>query len=170
MHKAEFRGRGAPRPRRGSAKPLQSCPTVARQALLPMGFSRQEYWSGLPFPSPRDLPCLLHWQTGSLLLGPSGKPRRGRGVRRWSRRVGGMPGCVLHQRSQEEGLCPGKGQPAAGTPWGGEVFARGHWRWSLGELGRVGWVNGDRSLGTVLIKNLIQEEKRRKAGRLKFLC
>ena len=30
--------------------------TVARQAPLPMGFSRQEYWSGLPFSSPRDLP------------------------------------------------------------------------------------------------------------------
>ena len=30
--------------------------TVACQALLSMGFSRQEYWSGLPFPSPGDLP------------------------------------------------------------------------------------------------------------------
>ena len=30
--------------------------TVTRQALLSMGFSRQEYWSGLPFPSPGDLP------------------------------------------------------------------------------------------------------------------
>ena len=29
---------------------------VARQASLSMGFSRQEYWSGLPFPSPGDLP------------------------------------------------------------------------------------------------------------------
>ena len=29
--------------------------TVARQALLSMGFPRQEYWSGLPFPSPEDL-------------------------------------------------------------------------------------------------------------------
>ena len=29
---------------------------VACQALLPMGFSMQEYWSGLPFPSPGDLP------------------------------------------------------------------------------------------------------------------
>jgi len=28
----------------------------ARQAPLSMGFSRQEYWSGLPFPSPGDLP------------------------------------------------------------------------------------------------------------------
>ena len=40
----------------------QSCPTlcdpwtVAHQALLSMGFSRQEYWSGLPFPSPGGLP------------------------------------------------------------------------------------------------------------------
>ena len=39
--------------------------TVAHQIPLSMEFSRQEYWSGLPFPSPRDLPdpgiqpCLL---------------------------------------------------------------------------------------------------------------
>ena len=30
--------------------------TVAYHASLSMGFSRQEYWSGLPFPSPGDLP------------------------------------------------------------------------------------------------------------------
>ena len=30
--------------------------TVAWQAPLSMGFSRQEYWRGLPFPSPGDLP------------------------------------------------------------------------------------------------------------------
>ena len=41
---------------------VQSCPTlcdpvvVACQAPLSMGFSRQESWSGLPFPSPGDLP------------------------------------------------------------------------------------------------------------------
>ena len=41
----------------------QSCQTlcdpidcVAHQASLSMEFSRQEYWSGLPFPSPGDLP------------------------------------------------------------------------------------------------------------------
>ena len=40
------------------------CPTlvtpwsVARQAPVAMGFSRQKYWSGLPFPSPGDLPEL----------------------------------------------------------------------------------------------------------------
>ena len=30
--------------------------TVAHQAPPSMGFSRQEYWSGLPFPSPGDIP------------------------------------------------------------------------------------------------------------------
>ena len=40
--------------------------TVARQAPLSMEFSRQEYWSGLLFPTAEDLPdpglepCLLH--------------------------------------------------------------------------------------------------------------
>ena len=30
--------------------------TVARQAPLSLGFPRQEYWSGFPFPSPGNLP------------------------------------------------------------------------------------------------------------------
>jgi len=30
--------------------------TVTCQAFLPMEFPRQEYWSGLPFPTPGDLP------------------------------------------------------------------------------------------------------------------
>ena len=30
--------------------------TIAHQAPLSMELSRQEYWSGLPFPSPEDLP------------------------------------------------------------------------------------------------------------------
>ena len=33
--------------------------TVAHQAPLSKGFSRQEYWSGLPFLSPGDLPDLV---------------------------------------------------------------------------------------------------------------
>ena len=46
----------------------------AHQAPMTMGFSRQEYWDGLPCPPPGDLPnpgtnfyllCLLHWQAGS---------------------------------------------------------------------------------------------------------
>ena len=45
--------------------------TVARQAPLSVGFSRQEYWSGLPWPSSTQrlklcLFRLLHWQAGSL--------------------------------------------------------------------------------------------------------
>ena len=54
--------------------------TVTRQAPLPTGFSRQEYWSGLPFPPPGDLPrdgtrvsCFLHWPAGSLPLAQPGK-------------------------------------------------------------------------------------------------
>ena len=35
--------------------------TVAHQASLPMEFSRREYWSGLPFPSPEELPTLEPW-------------------------------------------------------------------------------------------------------------
>ena len=35
---------------------FESSWTVASQASLSMGFSGQEYWSGLPFPTPGDLP------------------------------------------------------------------------------------------------------------------
>ena len=34
----------------------QSCPTLCN--LMDMGFFRQEYWSGLPFPSPGDILAL----------------------------------------------------------------------------------------------------------------
>ena len=70
--------------REGSSKPLvvvQSLShvqyfvtpwTAARQAPLSVGFSRQEYWSGLPFPPPGVFLTqglnlhLLHWQVDSL--------------------------------------------------------------------------------------------------------
>ena len=57
--------------------------TLAHQAPLSVGFSRQEYWSGLPFPSPGDFPdpgielmSLMSpaLQAGSLPLAPPGKP------------------------------------------------------------------------------------------------
>ena len=54
--------------------------TVARQAPLSMGFSRQEYWSGLSFPSPGDLtdpqiePKSLTLQAATLPSEPSRKP------------------------------------------------------------------------------------------------
>ena len=54
--------------------------TVARQAPLSMGFSRQEHWCGLPCPLPGVLPdpgiertCLLCWQTDSLPIVPPRK-------------------------------------------------------------------------------------------------
>ena len=67
----------------------QLCPalcdpwTVAHQAALSMEFSRQEYWSGLPFPSPGIFPTqgsnlsllhLLDWQVDSLPLSHLGSP------------------------------------------------------------------------------------------------
>ena len=53
--------------------------TVAHQAPLSMGFSRQEYWSGLPFPSPEDLPNpgIKHVSAGRFLTTkPPGKPNQ----------------------------------------------------------------------------------------------
>ena len=57
---------------------------VAYQAPLSVEFSSQEYWSGLPFLSPGDLPDTgmepaslmfsLRMQAGSLPLAPPGKP------------------------------------------------------------------------------------------------
>ena len=53
---------------------------VAHQIPLSMGFFRQEYWSGLPFPSPRHLPNpgikprSPTFQENSLLFEPPGKP------------------------------------------------------------------------------------------------
>ena len=60
---------------------VMSDPTdcVAHQAPLSMGFSRQEYWSGLPFPSSRDLPNSgiepgsPEWQADPLQSEPPGK-------------------------------------------------------------------------------------------------
>ena len=67
----------------------QSCPTLCDpmdcttyQAPPSMGFSRQEYWIGLPFPSPGDLPYpgieprSLAFQADALTFEPPGKPGR----------------------------------------------------------------------------------------------
>ena len=59
---------------------LQPPWTVAHQALPSMEFSRQKYWSGLPFPSPGDIPdpgiepgSPALW-ADTLLSEPPGKP------------------------------------------------------------------------------------------------
>ena len=73
----------------GCVGPFVTPGTVARQAPLSMGFFRQEYWSGLPFPAPGDLsnpgvkptplvsPALA---ADSLQLGQLGSPFSPRGL------------------------------------------------------------------------------------------
>ena len=82
--------------------------TVARQASLPMGFSRQEYWSGLPFPSPGDLPhpgIKPRSPTSALAGGffTTGFPGGSAGKESTCNEgdLGSIPGLV---RSQEEGM------------------------------------------------------------------
>ena len=71
----------------GGGLVAKSCPTlgtpwtVACKVLLSLGFSRQEYWSGLPFPSPGDLPDPVIEAAFPALAGgffatePPGKPK-----------------------------------------------------------------------------------------------
>ena len=85
--------------------------TVAHQAPLSMGFSRQEYWSGLPFPSPEDFPypgikpmspC---WQVDSLSLSHLGSLS------------------VIHAAAAAKSLqsCPTLCDPRDGSPPGSPV-------------------------------------------------
>ena len=66
----------------------QSCPSICHpcglqptRLLCPWGFSRQEYWRGVPYPSPEDLlnqrlkPRSPSLQVDSLLTEPPGKPK-----------------------------------------------------------------------------------------------
>ena len=59
--------------------------TIACQAPLSVGFSRQEYWRGLPFPSPGDLPnpgieltslAFIALAGGFFTTAPPGKPHK----------------------------------------------------------------------------------------------
>ena len=77
--------------------------TTACQAPLSMGFSRQEYWSGLPFPSPGDLPDPeIEFKSPVLQADSSpsetpGKPHTWK--RMTSKQKGpdeGNPGCEIH--------------------------------------------------------------------------
>ena len=77
---------GSPKANGGGGLVTKSCPTLATpwtiacHTPLSMEFSRQEYWSGLPFPSPGDLlnPGIEHrspaLQADSLLTELQGKP------------------------------------------------------------------------------------------------
>ena len=82
--------------------------TVARQALLSMGFSRREYWSGLPFPSPGDLPDpgvkprSPTLQADSLPSEPPGKPQH----KSWQTCVRGSVGSWAGSPQQLYGQMP----------------------------------------------------------------
>ena len=76
--------------------------TVACQALLSMGFPRQEYWSRLPFLSPRDLSDLAI-EPGSLALtgglfttAPPGKPLLKVNFHLWLLQNIGYVPCAFH--------------------------------------------------------------------------
>ena len=65
----------------GHVRLFVTSPTVGHQSPLSKIFPSQEYWSGLPFPPPGNLPnpgrlnpCLLCWQTDSLALSHLGSP------------------------------------------------------------------------------------------------
>ena len=84
-----------------------------------MGFSREQYWSGLPSPFPADLPnqgansSLLHWQADSFPLSHQGSPRM---------HLGGKSGSI-----SEVYVACFKAEPAVGTAtlpglrWGGAL-------------------------------------------------
>ena len=101
--------------------------TVAQEAPLSMGFTRQEYWSGLPFPSPADLPNPGIKPRSPALAGrffiaePPGKPRV-----RWGSSKGMIrgqprprPGCRMQQSLGVETVIPRdkKIKSARKGPW-----------------------------------------------------
>ena len=67
----------------------KSCPTlatpwtVAHQASLSMGFSRQEYWSGLPFPSPCEVVMVKETQ---ILIFQHEKSVRMKNMKNWKKK------------------------------------------------------------------------------------
>ena len=119
-----------------SAKYLRACSvtqscltlwTVARQAPLSMGLLREEYWSGLPFPPPQDLPDpgieprSPAGQVDSLLLSHWGSPI----IREMQVKTPVSRHLTLVRRPSSKGVqiihkcwrgCGGKGTP---PPFGG---------------------------------------------------
>ena len=83
--------------------------TVAHQAPLSMESSRQEYWSGLPFPSPGDLPNpgtepgSLVLQVDSLPLGLPWKPMSSL-MAQWVKNLPAMKKMCVQALSQEDAL------------------------------------------------------------------
>ena len=122
--------------------------TVARQATLSMGFSRQEYWSGLPCPPPGIFPSqgsnpgllrLLHWYfTTSATWEALGLPY-GLSNRMTSEGIPGIPSQLVSKESAwnagDLGSIPGSGRsPGEGNGNPLQYFClensmdRGAWR------------------------------------------
>ena len=142
--------------------------TVVHQAPLSMGFSRQEHWSGLPFPSPGDLPTqgsnphLLHWQAWILyndrhlrsphtLLppkGPASSPHHLAGgvsscefsgdLRPQYTLSNSHPGSLSPRASSRKGRLPKKTATTASTAFLSHCQGQGPWR------GEEGWRPGRR--------------------------
>ena len=104
--------------------------SIAHQAPLSMGFPRQEYWNGLPFPSPGDLPDpgieprSPALKANALTLEPPGKPWcRSRGFNHWVRKIPWrrelQPASVFLPRKSH-----GQKRLAGYSPWG-----RKEWTW-----------------------------------------
>ena len=85
---------------------------VACHVTLTMGFPRQEYWSGLPFPSLRDLPNpgikpeSPDWQEDSLPLSHQGSPNKYR-----------APVCQVAPQSILNWEAANDTAPCQGLPW-----------------------------------------------------
>ena len=103
--------------------------TVAHQAPPSMGFSRQEYWSGLPFPSPGDLPDpgveprSPTLQVDALTSEPPGKPHYNMEL---DIKLGGSK--QLHREVETTGVGSSKKKEIAWSQpetMGGPMMARG---------------------------------------------
>ena len=99
--------------------------TIARQAPLSMGFSRPEFWSGLPFPPPGDLPDPGIEPASPALAGrffttaPPGKPHK-RLLRRWSGAAlaRGLPLVSLHLAQGAPGVSGASSwRDVPSSPW-----------------------------------------------------
>ena len=86
--------------------------TVANQASLSMGFSRQEYWSGLLFPFPGDLPNpgieprSPTMRADALPSEPPGKPHSSESVQFSSVAQACLTFCDPHESQNARLLCP----------------------------------------------------------------
>ena len=137
--------------------------TVAHQTPLFIEFSRQEHWSGLPFPPPRDLPDSGTEPMSAVLQAdslPSEPPRRSlnwmvclfiieykSSYTCWKQEKGTTEDEMAgwhhplygHESEQAQGVGDGQGSLACCSPWGGKRV-RYNWTTELNWLIRVPYI------------------------------